>query len=543
MPPDATTRSDGHLRRALPWAVALAACLLAAVCLWRNAAWLQDDVFITLRYAAHLAAGHGPLWNVGEQPVEGFTSPLHMLLVAMLLCLHVPPVAAVRLLAMLFHAALVFYIWRDLRRSHGTLPATLAASLVVASWPLLLWDLGGLDAVPFAAAADIGVLLTLKYLQNTRRRTLLQGGLVLGIACFFRPDGAVFAAGVFAACLVLTPKPFSERLRSVALAAALCAAIVLPWQIFRLAYFHAWLPNTWYDKVYGIPLGWRLRSGLVYLRSFLFKAPYLVPALLLVTSAQILRRRWAAYDRALLAVIALYALYIVDCGGDHMPGFRFLIPLLPLLIVALVRGLAALELLQPAPMAWGLSAALLAACAMQVRVQQLDLWAGDGTEMMGADVGRYIDAHWPAGATAGLNAAGATPYFADRLRYIDMLGLNDAVIARRHPIPLSAIGPRRIGHLKGDGAYVLSRRPDFIILSGPTGQLATIPERLSLGDGELVQQPGFHQLYQPCRIELPLSSYNLTHLQRDHPAATIPFVYYQRRDIPLDCPAPSEGTP
>jgi hypothetical protein len=26
-----------------------------------------DDVFITLRYAANLAAGHGPVYNIGER--------------------------------------------------------------------------------------------------------------------------------------------------------------------------------------------------------------------------------------------------------------------------------------------------------------------------------------------------------------------------------------------------------------------------------------------------------------------------------------------
>ena len=41
-----------------------------------------DDPFITYRYAANLLAGHGPVFNIGER-VEGFTSPLHLLLMAM----------------------------------------------------------------------------------------------------------------------------------------------------------------------------------------------------------------------------------------------------------------------------------------------------------------------------------------------------------------------------------------------------------------------------------------------------------------------------
>ena len=39
-----------------------------------------DDSYITYRYSENLAQGHGPVWNIGEDPVEGYTSFLWMLL-------------------------------------------------------------------------------------------------------------------------------------------------------------------------------------------------------------------------------------------------------------------------------------------------------------------------------------------------------------------------------------------------------------------------------------------------------------------------------
>ena len=33
-----------------------------------------DDSYITYRYSANWAEGHGPVWNVGHDPVEGYTS-------------------------------------------------------------------------------------------------------------------------------------------------------------------------------------------------------------------------------------------------------------------------------------------------------------------------------------------------------------------------------------------------------------------------------------------------------------------------------------
>ena len=38
-----------------------------------------DDPFITLRYAANLVHGYGPVYNPGQH-VQGFTSPLHLLI-------------------------------------------------------------------------------------------------------------------------------------------------------------------------------------------------------------------------------------------------------------------------------------------------------------------------------------------------------------------------------------------------------------------------------------------------------------------------------
>jgi len=48
---------------------------LVSVC--RTFASGTDDPFITLRYAANIVHGFGPVFNRGEG-VQGFTSPLHL---------------------------------------------------------------------------------------------------------------------------------------------------------------------------------------------------------------------------------------------------------------------------------------------------------------------------------------------------------------------------------------------------------------------------------------------------------------------------------
>jgi hypothetical protein len=79
-------------------------------------------------------------------------------------------------------------------------------------------------------------------------------------------------------------------------------------------------------------------------------------------------------------------------------------------------------------------------------------------------VGTWLKAHLPATTRIAVNAAGIVP-FVSGLPTVDMLGLNDAHVARR---ALSASARGSIaGHEKHDADHVLSLRPDLIFLGFP----------------------------------------------------------------------------
>lgn len=132
----------------------------------------------------------------------------------------------------------------------------------------------------------------------------------------------------------------------------------------------------------------------------------------------------------------------------------------------------------------------------------------DPAVRFGKPVGEYLRRHFTPGTWVATNCAGSLPYFA-RLPVIDMLGLTDAHIAR-------APADRRqwIGHEKGDGAYVLSRRPDIVILGGPEG--SATPWNFP-GDREIAASPEFQRDYALRRVAI----------------ADFEFVYYARRDVDL----------
>ena len=148
----------------------------------------------------------------------------------------------------------------------------------------------------------------------------------------------------------------------------------------------------------------------------------------------------------------------------------------------------------------------------------------DPAASVGRDVGMWIQQNLPAPSTIALNTAGSTPFFAPQHRFIDMLGLNDRHIAHRQIKEQRTWMQQFPGHGKGDGQYVLSRQPDYIIL-GPAQGLPANPEFVDshhvvwfLSDQELAETDEFHKHYQLRKAQFRGAS----GLQRT-------LVYYQRK--------------
>jgi hypothetical protein len=55
---------------------------------------LADDASISMRYAKHLAEGHGIVWNVGDPPLEGYTNFSWMVVMA---GVHLLPLATAKM--------------------------------------------------------------------------------------------------------------------------------------------------------------------------------------------------------------------------------------------------------------------------------------------------------------------------------------------------------------------------------------------------------------------------------------------------------------
>ncbi|OED47335.1 hypothetical protein AB838_16085 [Rhodobacteraceae bacterium (ex Bugula neritina AB1)] len=527
--------SGAGLARMVPAAILALGAVLFAVNLWRNRFFLHDDAFISLRYARNFAEYGELSWNLGDR-VEGYTNFLYVLISSGLLRLGLDPVLALRLINAAAVALLVAGVVYGLRalfpERRGVQAFGLA--LILGNVSAAVWLVGGLEAPLAAGFVTWGMVFLLQAMaddgsdtgngRGTEHETghgvsdSILAGSFFALAVLTRPDGVVVVAAAFVAFLVAARGSGRSRLLKALVIAGIPFAVAAIHMGWRMAYYGDLVPNTFHAKV-GLDLAHRLgKVGAYLLKSALLYLPVLACGGLglLAAAAQ---GRLTRVICVLATVCAAFLLYVVWSGGDHMAAARVLLPVSG---PAALLAAAALAAMRP-PYARGFAAlclGLLVAAAVNARSFRMD-WAA----FNGIIVGRYIEQAWPQDSLVALNTAGSTPFFAPSHRYIDMLGLNDRTIATRANVPKLARRQAMPGHGKGDGAYVLSRAPGYVILGGAEGIAVTEARNWFLTGVELSQLPEFSECYRKRTVSLEVPA----DMARFRPGAgPIPFTFYVR---------------
>ena len=328
-----------------------------------------DDADISLAYASNLAHGHGFVYNIGGEHVEGFTSLLWVLICAGVVAFTKSPEPVLRVLCVLLvaatHTAVTLAVDRTYHPTGGIRPAfptglsILYLGLVCASPAYFTWQ-----TITLMDSALWGVLLglTASYLLtdpptgNGRFQVWLSVLVVL--LMLTRPESLALCPVIILAqwtrC-VLRGASWREAARRLEgpIAAYVVTLVILT--TFRQWYFGYPLPNTYYAKV-SPSLFYNITRGMSYLGSYLVSTPVVACCGAVVIASlgyglvSVLSPPFtldAARNRALefgltgpRTVIGLLgtALLVMPVltGGDHLPWWRFYQPAYPVIVLGLV---------------------------------------------------------------------------------------------------------------------------------------------------------------------------------------------------------------
>jgi hypothetical protein len=391
-----------------------------------RAAWFFtiDDAYITFRYSDNFANGHGPVWNVGEDPVEGFTNFLWMLW-------HTPfalfgaslPLVA-KLTSFAAGAIALVLLVRYCHQRYGLVSALVAGGAYVVFVPAYFHVTSGLETIAFAALLLRVVIVGLQAI-NGRPVMTWEPPLLLVLAGMLRPEGVLAAFPAFAAWLWVNRR--SRGAWSWTAGAGVVGGAYFAW---RWAYYGNPFPNTFYVKFGNVDMG-RLW--------FETTVPVLLP-LLLCTLALLIRRdtRWSGVVLC-TTVGATYLTYVVS-GPTMDYLYRFAYHAFPVLCLA--AGLVA----GPFRRWWlasGIGAVAVGWVAVTgVQAPDLPLIANYGPDLARTHVpiGKGLaEADVPPELrTLAVNDAGAMPYYS-RWRTIDFIGLNDEPVAHGDVDPTTRV--------------------------------------------------------------------------------------------------------
>ena len=433
-----------------------------------------DDADIFFVYARNFAAGHGFVYNVGGEAVEGFTSLLWTLISAGFSTVFQSLEKPLLLLNLMLGAVTVGACLK--RADHpGRFVLMLAAAPMWFVWCQLTLMETGLWCL----------IITLLGLAVVERR---QGAVLalLPLLLITRPESMLW--GLWVVLLVFTLGEPDRRIKT-ALPALLVYLITLGALIgFRLSYFGYPVPNTYYAKVSPGLLA-NIFDGMGYLLHYAMSGG-MVLGLLIILLRVLVRtgKNWS--NSFWLAVFLLPGLGIpVLVGGDHFGGFRFYQPLWPLLCLIGANEWSRMTAnLTPKLGKWVLPVLLLAGWAVfpfTAHIKHEFRIAEEGRANGAALAHMFQDLEiWPTVAT--ITAGG------NKLGYpgpmLDLMGLNHTEMAH---------APGDAANFKNHTGFTRSIfyqwKPD-ILLCGDSAEFD------SLVLNGLHEEPQFKVFYIKCRL-------------------------------------------
>ncbi len=478
---------------------------------------LIDDAFIFFRYARHWAQGYGLVWNIGEPPVEGVSSLLYTAVLTAGIRLGIPVVTWATVVNLILALGTIAYTMMYAREhspwksGEANRTAWLSALFLVAAPPFVFWVGAGMDTILLTFLMLVTAFYTLHVHRLGTRCVIL--GILLSLLGMTRLDALPIGIYSLIAIALGNSRRVRKTRRCLLITSLTFTGLFGIFFIVRWWYFGWPLPNTFYAKMGGGWAAWK--EGGLYVLAFL-RHPGILPLWFLALLTVLTQPRWEnVYTGGLLFLLLLRG---VAAGGDWMPHFRLMVPLLPFLSVLAAQGVDVLtSVMRTSRREKALHAVIVGSLVLSLCWPSLKmisrtpwrLWRPlrlvEPMQASQYTMGIELRKHLCDGDTVALLAAGAAAYLNDDHRIIDMLGLSDVHIA--HSAPVLYKGRWDSGHVRLDVDYLLQQRPEWIQLDTHLYPTPEFQLRDWMPPQRLWTDPRVRAAYElvPLRVQVPTS--------------------------------------
>jgi hypothetical protein len=465
--------SEGPRRFAFnPLYILLGAVLIYAIGAFVLMPYVPDDAYISFRYAEHLADGEGLTFNRGENPVEGYSNLLWILVCMVFYKLGFSLPTAMPYVGALLGAFCLVVLWRIYKRTEvPPLQTAIPLILLAGSGPFVLYAVSGMETALFS----ILLLSTVLFIDRMLTSPGIAGPIgltsagVLLMLC--RPEGIIVfpaAAAFLGWCAWKPPHDGYRRpglMKHLLVASAAFLVCLAIYNIWRVSYFGEWLPTPFLSKGGGgesFLFGWKRNLRMFFVEQGYNSPPlgYYFSFLAIIAGIGVFfRKNKSGHERTDQFAFLLSILYLLLYFNfvDWMPGMRYHVALVGLFLIPAARIQSLL-----AGDAWRLPAkshrrrfAVAFLVAILVSSSGIaDMKMAGGRQEMGirecnAPLGRWLKEVMPPSSLLAMSDVGATPYYSG-FRTIDI-----------HRESLTDL------HIAKDGfsdEYILSRNPDVFVL-------------------------------------------------------------------------------
>jgi hypothetical protein len=322
------------------WILAFLA-ILVGIMHASSLSFVNDDAFISFRYAKNLVNGFGLVYNAGER-VEGYTNFLWTIIIALGMRFNIDPVPLSITLGIVFYTGtLLLFIFSSLRHNEKNSKPFLLIPLTALALSLHrdfnVYATSGLETSMFTFFVSAGFLIIIR---ARRLVSFFYAGMIFVLAMMTRPDGVLFFASTMIYLAVTQGKPVKKIIYFL-LPSIL---VFVPYWLWRYSYYGFFFPNTFYAKSIDLPYYPQgLKYALLYFETY-YSLFFVIPLIAIFVyrlfqnfklegrwkSFQITRASETSHPILLASIfIGIYTLFIIRIGGDFMHA-RFFIPITPL---------------------------------------------------------------------------------------------------------------------------------------------------------------------------------------------------------------------